>query len=80
MGGEVLVGYSNALKKLYGQHIFVFGYSNDVMAYIPTSIAWKEGGYEASRSPVFTSPWASDIEEVIIGEIKRMAGELKIKN
>lgn len=80
MGGEVLVGYSNALKKLYGQHIFVFGYSNDVMAYIPTSIAWKEGGYEASRSPVFTSPWSSDIEEVIIGEIKRMAGELKIKN
>ncbi|OYY04983.1 MAG: hypothetical protein B7Y76_01735, partial [Sphingobacteriia bacterium 35-40-5] len=79
MGGEVLVGYANELKKIYGQNIFVFGYSNDVMAYIPTSTVWKEGGYEASRSPIFTTPWASDIEEVIIREVKRLAEEAGVK-
>jgi len=79
MGGEVLVGYANELKKIYGQNIFVFGYSNDVMAYIPTSTVWKEGGYEASRSPIFTTPWASDIEDVIIREVKRLAEQLGVQ-
>ena len=73
LGGEVLVGYANELKKLFGQDIFVYGYSNDVMAYIPTSTVWKEGGYEGSRSPIFTTPWVSNIEDVIITEVKRLA-------
>jgi len=75
LGGEVLVGYAIELKKIFGQNIFVFGYSNDVMAYIPTSTVWKEGGYEGTRSPIFTTPWASDIEDVIIREVKRLAEE-----
>jgi neutral ceramidase len=79
MGGEVLVGYANELKKIYGQNLFVFGYSNDVMAYIPTHKVWKEGGYEASRSPIFTTPWASDIEEVIIREVKRLAEQAGVQ-
>lgn len=73
LGGEVLVGYSNELKKIFGQNIFVFGYSNDVMAYIPTTTVWKEGGYEGTRSPIFTTPWVSNIEDVIIGEVKKLA-------
>jgi neutral ceramidase len=76
---KCLVGYANELKKIYGQNIFVFGYSNDVMAYIPTSTVWKEGGYEASRSPIFTTPWASDIEEVIIREVKRLAEQAGVQ-
>ncbi len=73
LGGEVLVGYSNALKHVFGQDLFVFGYSNDVMGYIPTATVLKEGGYEGTRSPVFTSPWASNIEEEIIKEVKILA-------
>lgn len=73
LGGEVVVGYSNELKKIFGQNLFVFGYSNDVMAYIPTSTVWKEGGYEGTRSPIFTTPWASDIEQVIMKEVGRLA-------
>jgi hypothetical protein len=79
LGGEVLVGYAIELKKIFGKNIFVFGYSNDVMAYIPTSTVWKEGGYEATRSPIFTTPWASDIEDVIIKEVKRLAQETRLK-
>lgn len=73
MGGEVVVGYSLAIKRVLGQDTFVFGYSNDVMAYIPTAVILKEGGYEGTRSPVFTSPWASDIEEKILNEVARLA-------
>jgi hypothetical protein len=79
LGGEVLIGYAIELKKIFGKNIFVFGYSNDVMAYIPTSTVWKEGGYEATRSPIFTTPWASDIEDVIIKEVKRLAQETRLK-
>src|SRR5690606_4344863 len=46
LGGEVLVGYSIALKQIYGPDTFVMGYSNDVMAYIPTASVLAEGGYE----------------------------------
>jgi hypothetical protein len=49
------------------------------MAYIPTSTVWKEGGYEASRSPIFTTPWASDIEDVIIMEVRRLAEQTGVK-
>lgn len=73
MGGEVVVGYSIAIKQIFGQDTFVFGYSNDVMAYIPTAVVLKEGGYEGTRSPVFTSPWASNIETRILNEVTRLA-------
>ncbi len=75
LGGELVVGYANELKRIFGQDIFVFGYSNDVMAYIPTTTILKEGGYEGTRSPIFTTPWASDIEKVIIQEVSRMAAK-----
>lgn len=78
MGGEVVVGYSIAIKRMFGQNTFVFGYSNDVMAYIPTAVILKEGGYEGTRSPVFTSPWASDIEEKILNEVIRLAKKVGV--
>jgi len=78
LGGEVVVGYANELKKVFGQNIFVFGYSNDVMAYIPTATILKEGGYEGERSPIFTTPWASDIETMIIQETMRLAKQVGV--
>src|SRR5690554_1556136 len=62
LGGEVLVGYSIALKQIFGPDTFVMGYSNDVMAYIPTASVLAEGGYEGTRSPIFTTPWAANID------------------
>ncbi|SHN14663.1 Neutral/alkaline non-lysosomal ceramidase, N-terminal [Cyclobacterium lianum] len=78
-GGELLVGYSIALKKIFGQQIFVMGYSNDVMAYIPTKKVLEEGGYEGTRSPIFTTPWAFDIEDRIIGEAVKLAEKVGIQ-
>ncbi len=42
LGGEVVVEYALALKKMYGQHVFVVGYANDLMAYIPSTRILKE--------------------------------------
>jgi len=78
LGGELLVGYSIALKRIFGHDLFVFGYCNDVMGYIPTAAVLKEGGYEGTRSPIFTSPWASNIEEEIIKGVAHLADEVGI--
>jgi len=73
LGGELLIEYAIELKKVFGFDIFVLGYSNDVMAYIPSETVLKEGGYEGTRSPVFTTAWNMNIESVIIGEMNRLA-------
>ncbi|MBD3627287.1 neutral/alkaline non-lysosomal ceramidase N-terminal domain-containing protein [Cyclobacterium sp.] len=78
-GGELLIGYAIALKKIFGQDTFVMGYSNDVMAYIPTRTVLEEGGYEGTRSPIFTTPWAFDIEDRIIGEAVKLAEKVGIQ-
>jgi hypothetical protein len=77
LGGEVVVEYSHALKKIFGQHIFVLGYSNDPnCAYIPTPLILKEGGYEGKTSQMgkgLPSVWAPTIENMIIQEVQRLA-------
>jgi hypothetical protein len=78
-GGELLVGYSLELKKIFGPDIFVMGYSNDVMGYIPTKKVLAEGGYEANRSPIFTTQWAASIEDHIISEAIKLAESLGIE-
>ncbi|RIH63754.1 hypothetical protein D1164_18275 [Mariniphaga sediminis] len=77
LGGELLTGYAIRLKKIYGNNTFVLGYSNDVMAYIPTAEVLAEGGYEGTRSALFTTPWSSDIEEVIINKVAQLVSKLE---
>ena len=69
MGGEVCVEYAIRLKRLLGQDIFVFGYANDVMAYIPSLRILREGGYEGLLSMrIYGLPgiWSGEIEETIV--------------
>ncbi len=80
MGGEVVVEYANSLKQIFGQDIFVIGYSNDVMAYIPSVTIIEEGGYEGMVSQMvygLPNTWKPDIESMIIKEIVRLAGKNK---
>ncbi|WP_339922690.1 neutral/alkaline non-lysosomal ceramidase N-terminal domain-containing protein [uncultured Cyclobacterium sp.] len=79
LGGELLVGYSLELKKIFGPDIIVMGYSNDVMGYIPTKVVLAEGGYEANRSPLFTTQWATSIEDKILSEAVNLAESVGIK-
>lgn len=78
LGGEVLVEYSIELKRIFGQNIFVYGYSNNVMAYIPTSQASREGGYEGASSPQEGLLWGLNIESSILAEVLRLANFIGI--
>ena len=78
LGGEVVVDYSRRLKKeLAGKRaVWVTGYANDVMAYIPSARVLKEGGYEADGSMVYyglPAKWSPAIEDAVVGEAKELA-------
>ena len=50
--GEPLVEIGLNIKKIFKEKgVFVFGYSNDYVGYIPTAESLKKGCYEAIRSP-----------------------------
>lgn len=81
MGGELVTEYSLEIRQNFGQHSFVLGYSNDVMAYIPSSTILTEGGYEGATSQMvygLSGVWAPNIEIQILNEILRLAEEVKI--
>lgn len=84
LGGEVVVDYSLGFKKAYGKDLWVAGYCNDVMAYIPSLRVLEEDvppqrssrwGYEGNRSMmVYGMPchrWKTDVEELIAASVKR---------
>jgi len=78
LGGEVVVDYSLRLKKELGEgNTWIAGYSNDVMAYIPSERVLEEGKYEGATAMLYyalPSPWAAGLEDKIVGEVKRQLG------
>jgi len=82
LGGEIVSDYSLQLRQILGHHIFVIGYSNDVMGYIPTSKILLEGGYEVAASQkAYGLPgvWTTDIEAQILHKTVQMARNLDIR-
>lgn len=76
LGGELVVEYSINLKRIFGRNTFVFGYSNDVMSYIPSATILREGGYEGASSQKvrgMPSTWKPIIETLILEEVMRLA-------
>jgi len=75
LSGEVVVDYSLKTKKLFAaENIYVAGYCNEVICYIPSKRVLKEGGYEADESMVYygmPGPFADDVEERIFTGIKQ---------
>jgi hypothetical protein len=83
LGGEVVVDYALRLKSELGDatlkrtNVWVAGYSNDVMAYIPSLRVLKEGGYEGAGAMVYyglPTVWAPDVEEAVVREVNRQVG------
>jgi enamine deaminase RidA (YjgF/YER057c/UK114 family) len=76
LGGEVVVDYSLRLKKQHGwDSVWVAGYSNDVMAYIPSLRVLKEGGYEGGGAMIpYGQPasWGAPVEEIIIEKVEQL--------
>lgn len=80
LGGEVVVDYAVRLKaELPGRSNWVSGYSNDVMAYIPSNRVLMEGGYEGETSMVYygqPSKWAPEIEDNIVNTVQEISREI----
>jgi hypothetical protein len=78
LGGEVVVDYAIRLKsERSGPQTWVAGYSNDVMAYIPSRRVLLEGGYEGGGAMVYyglPSPWTEQVETLIVDEVNRQLG------
>lgn len=85
LGGELTIEYSIKIKQLFGQDIFVLGYCNDVMTYVPSCTILKEGGYEGDAARMvygLPAKWDLSIETKILDEVviqAEKAGVLTIK-
>ena len=85
IGGETTVEYSLRIKRELSEKtkgaVWVAGYCNDVMTYIPSRKVLEEGGYEGRtsmfyvRSSVHPSPWVPEIEEILVGKALQLFGE-----
>ena len=74
LGGEVVVDYALRLKRELGPTTWVAGYSNDVMAYIPSLRVLREGGYEGANAQVYynlPTIWSRDVEGQIVEQAER---------
>jgi len=81
LGGELVVEYAIKLKQIFGLDTFVIGYSNDLMAYIPSVTIIKEGGYEGESSQWgygLPGVWSESIESLILQELIKLAEEAGI--
>jgi hypothetical protein len=76
LGGETVVDYALRLKReVNGAPLWMAGYSNDVMTYIPSKRVLEEGGYEGVDAIKFTAlpgPWAPTLEERIVGKVHEL--------
>lgn len=81
LGGEVVIDFVLRLKReLHHRPIWVAGYSNDVMAYIPSERVLREGGYEGGGAMRFSNlpgPWKPGVEELIVSKVVEMSQRLR---
>ncbi len=81
LGGELVIEYAIGLKKMFGQNIFVMGYCNDLMAYIPSTTILNEGGYEGDSSQQvygLPSKWSPEIEPLIYDGMVKLASQVNV--
>jgi len=75
LGGEVVVDYALRLRAENQGPLWVFGYSNDVMAYIPSERVLAEGRYEGDTSMIpygRPGPWSAGLEEKIVTKSREL--------
>ncbi|PHR87591.1 MAG: hypothetical protein COA78_37035 [Blastopirellula sp.] len=81
LGGEVVVDYAHLIKtEILDDPTWVAGYSNDVMAYIPSRRVLTEGGYEGSSSMIYygqPTTWSPECERLIANSIEALYNQMK---
>lgn len=80
LGGELMISYALALKRMLGEDIFVMGYSNDVTGYIPSdaelSTKWGEEIESSHFEFDLPSKWKPGLEKIILNEVKSLSEQL----
>lgn len=80
LGGEVVADYSLRLKNQYGfDTTWVAGYSNDILAYIPSRRVLNEGGYEGGESMIYfgrPDRFGAAVEEIIVEKVQDLAARV----
>jgi hypothetical protein len=79
MGAETVVDYALRFKQEFGPGTWVFGYTDDMIAYIPSRRVWEEGGYEGGNNLFeYGRPalrWSGDVEERIAVAVQELVRE-----
>jgi hypothetical protein len=85
LSGEVVVDYAIRLQSELGgegRTLWVAAYANDVMGYIPSVRVLREGGYEAGEAffgSTYPTPWAEDVESIVIKTATAMVDQIRGK-
>ena len=76
----IATDYALRLKRELGADgLWIAGYTNEVMAYIPSTRMFGEGGYEVVDSMIYYDQpcsWAPELEDIIIGKTREMAARV----
>jgi hypothetical protein len=82
IGGEPVVDYAHELKRRYGggnRVVWVAGYANDMFGYVPSAAVLREGGYEGTRSLLWSAlpaPFAENTERRLLDGIDRLVQQV----
>ncbi|HVJ68605.1 MAG TPA: neutral/alkaline non-lysosomal ceramidase N-terminal domain-containing protein [Caulifigura sp.] len=81
MGAETVVDYALRFKGEYGANTWVCGYTDDMLAYIPSRRVWDEGGYEGGSNLFeYGRPalrWSGDIEDRIATGMGKLVQQVR---
>lgn len=76
LAGEVVADYSLRIKARHGwDDTWVAGYSNDILAYIPSRRVRLEGGYEGGEATIYfgrPAPFTPAIEDIILRKVDEL--------
>lgn len=81
LGAESVVDYALRFKKEFGPGTWVCGYTDDMIAYIPSRRVWEEGGYEGGSNLFeYGRPalrWAGDVEDRIAASVQKLVKQVR---
>ncbi len=77
IGGEPVIDYAVNLKREFGgtRNVWVAGYANDMFGYVPTPRILAGGGYEGTRSVLWSAlpmPFTESVEERVLDAIRKL--------
>jgi hypothetical protein len=83
LGGEPVIDYAQKIKQRHiapDRVVWVAGYANDMFGYLPSAAVLRAGGYEGTRSLLWSAlpaPFAENTEQRVLDGVARLVENLK---